>query len=52
MFAVEPGRGHRGDEELGSVGVFSGVGHAQPSRAIMLQLKVLVRKPVAIDALP
>jgi hypothetical protein len=27
VLAVEPGSPHRGDEELGSVGVGSGIGH-------------------------
>lgn len=51
MFAVQPGRLDCGDEELGAVGVFAGVGHAEPTRAVMLQLEVLIRETVSINAL-
>jgi len=46
---VQPRRLFGSDEELGTVCVFTGVGHGQPARAIMLQLEVFVLKPVAID---
>lgn len=39
----------RCDEKLTSVGVFSGIGHAQPSGSIMAQLEVLVLETFAID---
>ena len=31
MLIVQPGSLHRGDEELGSVGVWTGVGHREES---------------------
>lgn len=51
MFAVQPRCLDSGDEELGAVGVFTSVGHAEPSWTIMLQLEVLVGETVAVDAL-
>ncbi len=51
VFAVKPWRLDRGDEELGAVGVFAGIGHAEPTRTIMLQLEVLIRETFSIDAL-
>lgn len=51
VFAVQPGRLDCGDEELGAVGVFAGIGHAEPTRAVMLQLEVLIRETVSINAL-
>jgi len=42
MATVKPGGGNGGDEELGSVGVGAGVGHAQVTRAKVLQLEVLL----------
>lgn len=50
MFAIQPWSLDRGDEELGAVGVFAGIGHAEPTRTIMLQLEVLIRETVSIDA--
>lgn len=49
MATVQPRRLFGSDKELRTVGVFSGVGHGQPARAIMLQLEVFVLKPVAVD---
>lgn len=51
MFAVQPGSSDSSDKELGTVGVFASIGHAEPARAIMLQLEVLIGEPVSIDAL-
>lgn len=42
---------HSGDEELGPVGVLASVGHTQPTRAVVLQLEVLICKPLPIDTL-
>lgn len=49
--AIEPAGDDSGDEELRSVGVWSGVGHAQKSLAGVLQLEVLIRKLLAVDRL-
>lgn len=51
MFAIQPRSRNSRDEELGAVGVFASVGHAEPARAVMLQLEVLIGEPVSIDAL-
>lgn len=51
MFAVQPGGHDGGDEELGAVGVLASVGHAEPARAVVLQLEVLIGETVSIDAL-
>lgn len=51
MFAVQPWSLDCGNEELGAVGVFASVGHAEPARAVVLQFEVLVREAVSIDAL-
>lgn len=51
VFAVQPRCLDCGDEELGTVCVFAGVGHAEPAGAVVLQLEVLVRETVSIDAL-
>jgi hypothetical protein len=40
--AIEPRSRHRGDEELGSVGVFPSIGHGQDARLSMLKLEVLI----------
>uniref|UniRef100_A0A3B4UIS6 Uncharacterized protein n=1 Tax=Seriola dumerili TaxID=41447 RepID=A0A3B4UIS6_SERDU len=40
-----------GTKKLGSIGVWSGVGHGQDARAGVLQGEVLVSKLVAIDGL-
>lgn len=39
----------RGDEELRTVGVLSGIGHGQQALLGVLELKVLVLEAVAID---
>lgn len=38
-----------GDEELRPVGVFTGIGHAQPAGAVVLQLEVLIFEALAVD---
>jgi hypothetical protein len=51
VFAVQP-RGLGGaDEELGAVGVGSGVGHGQDSGSGVLQLEVLVGELGSVDGL-
>jgi hypothetical protein len=42
VLAIEPGSRHRGDEELGSVGVGPGIGHREKARLGVLQLEVLI----------
>ena len=39
------------DEELGSVGVWSRVGHGQAAHASVLQVEVLIGELVAVDGL-
>lgn len=51
VFAIQPGSLNGGDEELGAIGVFASVGHAEPAVAVVLQLEVLIRETVSIDAL-
>lgn len=50
VFAVQPRSLNCGNEELGAIGVFTSVGHAEPASAVVLQFEVLVRKTVSIDA--
>lgn len=49
MLAIQPFCFTGADEELGSVGVGSSVGHRQDSRSGVLQLEVLIRKLQSID---
>lgn len=49
--AVEPWSHHRGDKELGSVGIGAGISHGEDSRAGVLQDEVLVGEFLAIDGL-
>jgi len=51
MLAIEPGSHHRGDEELGSVGVGPGIGHREKARLTVLQLEVLICKKRAKELL-
>lgn len=51
VFAVQPRSLNGGDEELGAVGVFAGVGHAEPAGGVVLQLEVLIGETVSVDAL-
>ena len=50
MLAVEPRRLDGGDEELRAVCVLASVGHAHPPGPVVLQLEVLVRETVTVDA--
>jgi len=47
---IEPWGLLSGNEELRSVGVFTGIGHAQPASAIMLQLEIFVGKSFSVNA--
>lgn len=47
--SVQPAGLLNGDEELRSVGVLAGVGHRQPSSAVVLQLEVLVGEALTVD---
>lgn len=51
VFVIQPWSSDGSDEELGTVGVFASIGHAEPARAVMLQLEVLVGETVSVDAL-
>lgn len=50
MFAVQPGGLGQGDEELRAIGIRPGIGHADPSNAIMLQFEVLIWKCLTVNA--
>lgn len=49
--AVQPGGDGSGDEELGTVGVGSGVGHRKKTLLGVLELEVLILELVAVDGL-
>lgn len=49
MLAIQPGGGDGGDEELRTLGVRAGVGHAQVSLLGVLDLEVLVVELAAVD---
>lgn len=51
MFAIQVTRLAGADKELGSVGVFASVGHAQKAQFIVLPGEVLIFKFLAVDAL-
>lgn len=51
MSAIQPRRLNSSDEELRTIGVLASVCHAEPARAGMLQLEVLIWETVAVDAL-
>lgn len=51
MLAIKPRRLYSGNEELGAVGIFASIGHAQPAGTIVLQLEVLIGEAVTIDTL-
>jgi hypothetical protein len=51
VLAVEPRGDDGGDEELGAVGVGSGVGHREEVGAVVAELEVLVGELVAVDGL-
>ncbi|KAH3659989.1 hypothetical protein OGAPHI_007194 [Ogataea philodendri] len=46
---VQPWTWDRGNEELRSVGVWTGIGHGQQTRLGVLLLEALVGKPLAVD---
>jgi len=49
MSAIQPGSFLNGDEKLGSIGVFTSVGHGQPAGTVMLELEVFVSEAFAIN---
>jgi len=49
--AVEPGGDNSGDEELGAVGVGTGVGHRQQTGLVVRELEVLIAKLLSVDGL-
>ena len=51
VLPVEPGRGHRAQEELRAVRVGPGVRHGQDPRARVRQVEILVRKLGTVDGL-
>ena len=51
MLVVQPGRLHRGDEELSSVGVWTGVGHREEAWRCVLDQEVLVLERRSVDRL-
>ena len=51
VLAIEPGGDDGGDEELRTVGVAAGVGHAEQAFLGVLQFEVLVLEAVAVDGL-
>ena len=51
VLAIEPRGDDGGDEELGSVGSRSSVGHGQKVGSVVTELEVLVGKLVAVDGL-
>lgn len=51
VFAIKPWSLNGSDKELGAVSVLASICHAEPTRAVVLQLEVLIRETVSIDAL-
>jgi len=51
MFAIQPRRLHRRQEELGSIGIGSRIRHGQDSRSRVLQVEVLVSEFLSVDGL-
>jgi hypothetical protein len=51
VLTVQPGGNDGGDEELGSVGVGSSVGHGEQEGLVVPQLEVLVGELVSVDGL-
>jgi len=51
VLSVEPVSLDGAEEELGSIGVRSGVGHGKDSRSSVLELEVLVSELLSIDGL-
>lgn len=52
MLAIKPGSLDCAQEELGTIGVWSSIGHGQNARASVTQVEVLISKLLAIDGLP
>jgi hypothetical protein len=51
VLAVQPRGNDGGDEELGSVGVGSSVGHGEQERLVVPELEVLIGELVSVDGL-
>jgi hypothetical protein len=51
VLTVQPGGNDGGDEELGSVGVGSSVGHGEQEGLVVPQLEVLIGELVSVDGL-
>ncbi len=51
VLAVQPRGYDGGDEELGTVGVGTSVGHGEKEGLLMTELEVLVGELVAVDGL-
>lgn len=51
VLAVQPRGNDGGDEELGSVGVGSSIGHGEQERLVVPELEVLVGELVSVDGL-
>jgi hypothetical protein len=51
VLTVQPGGNDGGDEELGSVGVGSSVGHGEQEGLVVPQLEVLISELVSVDGL-
>lgn len=49
MLAIQPWGCSSAEEELRAVGVWTGVGHAEYTRSIVLQFEVLIIKGVPVD---
>mmetsp|Transcript_6244 Transcript_6244/g.17876 ORF Transcript_6244/g.17876 Transcript_6244/m.17876 type:complete len:223 (-) Transcript_6244:3-671(-) len=52
VLPIEVPRGRRGDEELGPVGVWAGVGHAQEPGLVVRDAELLVREAAAVNGDP
>ena len=51
VVTIEPRARNRRDEELRTVRVGSAVGHRQQTRAVVLQVEVLIRETLTVDRL-
>lgn len=51
MLAVQPRTWHGGDEELGTVGVWTSVGHGQQTWSVVLLDEVLILELLTVDGL-
>lgn len=52
VFAIQPGSLDSAQEELGTIGVGSSIGHGQDARASVTQGEVLIGKLLAVNGLP